>query len=104
MRPFATGGNTDQYDSAFDPIGDPLRYQYELLADHLGRLIITGQLPPNKPLLAERQLAQEHGVSLGTARRATQILRERGLVVTVRCKGTFVLPVEKRCDQDEKTN
>jgi DNA-binding FadR family transcriptional regulator len=80
MRPFETGGNSDQNGSAFDPAADPLRYRYELLADYLGHLIITGQLPPNKPLLAERQLAQKHGVSLGTARHATQILRERGLV------------------------
>lgn len=30
------------------------------------------------------------GVSLGTARRTVRLLRERGLVVTVRSKGTFV--------------
>jgi DNA-binding GntR family transcriptional regulator len=38
---------------------------------------------------AELQLAREYGVSLGTVRRATAVLRERGLVVTLRRKCTF---------------
>ena len=92
----ANHGNTERNDSRFDPTSDPLRYRYELLADHLAHLITTGQLPPNKPLPAERRLANEYGVSLGTARRATDELRLRGLVYTLRSKGTFVLPAEQQ--------
>jgi GntR family transcriptional regulator len=73
----------------FEP-GDTPGYIYERMADHLAERIITGDLAPNKPLPAERRLAEEYGVSLGTARRATELLRERGLVVTLRSKGTFV--------------
>jgi aminoglycoside phosphotransferase (APT) family kinase protein len=47
-------------------------------------------LKPNTPLVAERRLADEYGVSLGTARRATELLRDRGLVFTLRSKGTFI--------------
>ncbi|WP_435583200.1 winged helix-turn-helix domain-containing protein [Amycolatopsis thermoflava] len=74
----------------FDPGSNPDKYIYEQLADHLARLIAAGQLKPNTPLPAERRLAAEYGVSLGTARHATSILRDLGLVVTVRSKGTFV--------------
>ncbi|NIH87508.1 winged helix-turn-helix domain-containing protein [Amycolatopsis granulosa] len=74
----------------FDPESNPDKYIYEHLADHLARLIAAGQLKPNTPLPAERRLAAEYGVALGTARHATSILRELGLVVTVRSKGTFV--------------
>ncbi|MFD2415426.1 winged helix-turn-helix domain-containing protein [Amycolatopsis pigmentata] len=77
----------------FDLNGNPLRYRYEMLADHLARMIIGGEIPPNKRLPAEPRLANEYGVSLGTARRAIEELRLRGLVCTLRSKGTFVLPV-----------
>nr|WP_240323303.1 MULTISPECIES: winged helix-turn-helix domain-containing protein [Amycolatopsis] len=60
------------------------------MADHLAQLIETGRLRPGTPLPAERRLAQQYDVSLGTARHATQLLRARGLVVTVPAKGTFV--------------
>lgn len=65
-------------------------YVYEQLADHIAGLIERGKLRPHTPLPAERRLAEEYGVSLGTARRATRVLRKRGLVVTLRSKGTFV--------------
>lgn len=67
-------------------------YIYEKMADHLAHRINFGELEPNKPLPNERFLATEYGVSLGTARRATQMLRDRGLVITLRSKGTFVAP------------
>ncbi|MFE0642253.1 GntR family transcriptional regulator [Streptomyces sp. NPDC058877] len=45
-----------------------------------------------------RDLAEEHGVACPTVRRAAQVLRERGLVLTVHGRGTFVadpLPTEE---------
>jgi GntR family transcriptional regulator len=71
-------------------------YVYEQMADHLAGRIMSGELPPNTPLPAERRLAYEYGVSLGTARHATRLLRFRGLVVTVKSKGTYITPVEQR--------
>ncbi|GAB2993445.1 winged helix-turn-helix domain-containing protein [Amycolatopsis acidiphila] len=65
-------------------------YLYEALAKLLATRIESGELAPNTPLPAEGQLARDYGVSLGTARHATRILRERGLVVTVKSKGTYV--------------
>jgi GntR family transcriptional regulator len=71
-------------------------YVYETMADHIAERIISGELTANTPLPSERALACEYGVSLGTARHATRLLRYRGLVVTVRSKGTYVVPPEKR--------
>nr|WP_052371386.1 winged helix-turn-helix domain-containing protein [Amycolatopsis taiwanensis] len=91
-----TAGTQGWNSRKFDPNGNPLRYRYELLADHLARMIITGEIPPNKPLPAERRLADEYGVALATARRATEELRRQGLVYTLRSKGTFVLTIHER--------
>ena len=76
----------------FEP-GDTPGYIYERMADHIAARISEGELLPNRPLPAERRLADEYGVSLGTARRATELLRERGLVITLRSKGTFVVEI-----------
>lgn len=84
----------------FDPEAEPKRYRYVLLAEHLAALIDDGVLGANVRLPAEAQLAKEYGVSLGTARNTLRLLRERGLVVTVRSKGTFVLPPENRVSGD----
>ncbi|WP_236789137.1 winged helix-turn-helix domain-containing protein [Amycolatopsis sp. GM8] len=65
-------------------------YLYETVAKLIAVRIESGELAPHTPLPAEGQLAREYGVSLGTARHATRLLRERGLVVTVKSKGTYV--------------
>lgn len=70
--------------------GGPPGYIYEWLADQIAERITSGDLAPNTPLPAERRLADDYGVSLGTAREATRLLRERGLVITLRSKGTYV--------------
>jgi GntR family transcriptional regulator len=70
---------------------NPIGYLYMQVAQHLARRIASGDLPTNRRLPAELQLAREYGVSLGTARHATKILREQGIVITVRSKGTFVV-------------
>lgn len=69
---------------------DPTNYAYVHMANHLKARIEAGELKHNTPLPAERRLAQEYGVSLGTARRATEELRQWGLVYTLRSKGTYV--------------
>ncbi|WAL66861.1 winged helix-turn-helix domain-containing protein [Amycolatopsis cynarae] len=65
-------------------------YLYEELAKRLAERIERGELAPHSPLPSEGRLAHEYGVSLGTARHATRLLRDWGLVVTIRSKGTYV--------------
>ncbi|WAL65959.1 winged helix-turn-helix domain-containing protein [Amycolatopsis cynarae] len=71
-------------------------YVYETVANHIARRIETGDLKPNQPLPSERVLAEEYGVSLGTARHATKLLRERKFVVTISSKGTYVADPRNR--------
>ncbi|MEU1731379.1 winged helix-turn-helix domain-containing protein [Streptosporangium sp. NPDC020145] len=72
----------------FEP--GPAQYVYAALADHIARRIEAGDLNPGARLPGERDLAEEYGVALGTVRRAVEELRERGLVVTLPAKGTYV--------------
>lgn len=65
-------------------------YHYEQLADILTGRIRVGEYPPGSRLPGEMLLSQEFGVGSNTVRRALDILRERGLVVTVRARGSFV--------------
>ncbi|WP_189215384.1 MULTISPECIES: GntR family transcriptional regulator [Streptomyces] len=72
----------------FNPRGPQL--VYVALADHVAARIAAGELSPGARLPAERDLAVEYGVAYLTVRRAAQVLRDRGLIVTVHGKGTFV--------------
>jgi GntR family transcriptional regulator len=65
-------------------------YVYMQLADHIASRIESGELLPAARLPGERDLAEEYGVALGTARRAVQELRDRGLVLTLPAKGTYI--------------
>jgi len=72
---------------------DPMsaRPLYVQLADVVAGKIASGELAPDRPIPSENHLADEYGVARLTARRAAQELRERGLIVTVRGKGSFVV-------------
>jgi GntR family transcriptional regulator len=66
-------------------------YMYAKLAERLAARITSGEFRPNRRLPPELGMVAEYGVSLGTARHAIRLLRKRGLVITVRSKGTFVV-------------
>jgi GntR family transcriptional regulator len=72
-----------------DPSGPQLVYVQ--VADHIENLIRSGELAIGARLPAERDLAAEYGVAYDTIRRATALLRERGLIQTVHGRGTFVI-------------
>ena len=61
---------------------------YVQLANILAAKIQAGEIRGRLP--SERDLAEEYGVAYGTVRRAMGLLRERGLVVSVHGRGTFV--------------
>jgi GntR family transcriptional regulator len=60
------------------------------VADDIEARIRSGELRPGARLRSERELAEHYGVAYGTIRRATGVLRERGLIKTVHGRGTFV--------------
>jgi GntR family transcriptional regulator len=74
----------------FDPQAGEPAYVYARVADHIAARIAASELAPGARLPGERDLAAEYNVALGTARRAVAELRDRGLVVTLPAKGTFI--------------
>jgi DNA-binding GntR family transcriptional regulator len=60
------------------------------VADDITARIRSGELAPGTRLRAERELAEHYGVSYGSIRRAMEVLRERGLIMTRHGRGTFV--------------
>lgn len=81
----------------FRPLGHELLYV--AIADHVAARIATGELRPGARLPPERDLAVEYGVAYLTVRRAMMELRERGLILTVHGKGTFVAPDPPAADR-----
>jgi GntR family transcriptional regulator len=71
-----------------DPYGS--EYAYVQVADDLQRRIAEGEISAKLP--SERSIAEEYEVAYTTVRHATAVLRERGVIVTVHGRGTFVRP------------
>ena len=69
---------------------DPYKAEHAYLqvANDLDRRITAGEIVRKLP--AERALAEEYGASYVTIRHAMEILRERGLILTIHGRGTFV--------------
>ena len=63
---------------------------YVRVADWIEVRIKSGELKSGSRLPPERELAQETGVAYDTIRRAAVLLRERGLIITVHGRGTYV--------------
>lgn len=68
---------------------DPTRPKWQQIADVLRARIESGELPP-RALISEVQLESEFGVARATVRKATEALREEGLIVTTPGMGSFV--------------
>lgn len=60
------------------------------VADDLRMAIESGRLAPGEKLPTLDELAETHGCSLMVARKAMDLLRQQGLVITRQGKGTFV--------------
>ncbi len=63
---------------------------YEQIVQQIEDAILTGALKPGNQLPAERELAQQFGVSRTALREAVKALREKGLVEAYSGRGTFV--------------
>ena len=64
---------------------------YEQIATVLAARIADGTYPPRRRIPSEAAIVDEFNVSRPTARAAVQLLVQRGLVHTVRGKGSFVV-------------
>jgi DNA-binding GntR family transcriptional regulator len=69
---------------------DPLKLAYVQVADHITARIEAGEFPSETRLPPERELADDYKVAYNTLRRAMDVLRDRGLVITLRGHGNYV--------------
>ncbi|MES2942621.1 MAG: GntR family transcriptional regulator [Pseudomonadota bacterium] len=69
---------------------EPGQSRYAALAAALRARVVAGEWPPGSALPAEQTLAAEHGVALGTLRRALELMADQGLIERVHGRGTFV--------------
>lgn len=67
---------------------DDIRHAYQQVVDIVAARIAAGRYTAKLP--SERALADEFGVSYITLRHATAVLRDRGLIVSIHGRGTFV--------------
>jgi DNA-binding GntR family transcriptional regulator len=84
-------------DMSLDDRSDRIRHDSSVpvatqVARDIERDIGAGQLAPDTRLPSEADLAQQYGVARMTVRRAVAQLRDKGLVVTVHGRGSFVAP------------
>jgi DNA-binding GntR family transcriptional regulator len=67
------------------------------IAAWLRTRIQAGEFRPDEdPLPSEKDLVDLFGVARDTARRAVQVLRDEGIVVTIPHRGTYVVPKDER--------
>ena len=74
---------------------------YEQIVQQIEDSILKGQLKEGEQLPAERELAQQFGVSRTAVREAVKTLREKGLVEAYAGRGTFVTGPERKLDWGE---
>jgi DNA-binding GntR family transcriptional regulator len=65
---------------------------YLQVAARIRERIASGDLQPDRPIPSESAIEQEFEVARGTARKAIAVLREEGLVITVKGRGSYVTP------------
>lgn len=70
----------------------PSQPPYRAIAEHYRSKIERGELREGEQLPSARELAAQHGVSLGTAKRVLDTLKEQGLARGEPGWGTFVAP------------
>ncbi len=66
------------------------RFAYLRVAEDIARRIRSGELAPGTRLRSERDLAEHYEVAFHTVRRAMRVLRDRGLILSIHGKGTYV--------------
>lgn len=80
---------------SWDPDAPRLEYTYAAVASHIVARIKAGEIPPGAALPGERSLSSEYGVAIGTIRRAIRDLVERGWLIVLKSKGTYVKPADQ---------
>ena len=71
---------------------------YQQVAAIIRARIESGEFVPDRAIPSESAIEEQYHVSRGTVRKAIAELREQGLVVTTRGRGSYVTPYTPRDD------
>ncbi len=63
---------------------------YEQLIDNISKMVLTGVFLPNDAVPSVRQLASELGINPNTIHKAYLELERRGIIYSVKGRGSFV--------------
>jgi len=63
---------------------------YEQIVNEIERYVSLGVLKPNEKIPSVRNMALDLGINPNTVKKAYDILEERGVIVTLSTKGTFI--------------
>lgn len=69
---------------------DGIRAPYIQLADALRTRIEAGEFPPGRKVPSQTQLEEESGLSRNTVKKALDVLKNEGLLITAPGRGLFV--------------
>jgi GntR family transcriptional regulator len=72
---------------------------YEQIRDKMKELVIKGVLKPDEQIPSVRELAQSLTINPNTIQKAYKELEDRGYIYSIRGKGSFVAPAERRMDE-----
>jgi DNA-binding GntR family transcriptional regulator len=61
--------------------------------------ILSGQIPPRRPIPSVTTLQEVYGIARITVRKAVALLADEGLVVVRPGWGTFITPEDQRAKQ-----
>jgi DNA-binding GntR family transcriptional regulator len=69
---------------------------YRQIADDLRRKIEDGTIPPGRRIPSMVEMEQTYNVARDTLRKATQVLKDAGLVETITGMGIYVVDPSRR--------
>jgi GntR family transcriptional regulator len=64
---------------------------YRQLVDALRAQIESGEIPPGRRMPSETEIEAATGLARGTVRKSIETLREEGLIITTKGKGSYVV-------------
>lgn len=72
---------------------------YEQIKEKMKALIISGALKTDERIPSVRELAQSLTINPNTIQKAYKDLETEGFIYSVRAKGSFVAPLDKKANQ-----
>lgn len=75
---------------------------YEQIVNEIERYVSLGVLKEGQRIFSVRSLASDLGINPNTVKKAYDILEEKGIIVTLSTKGTFIVENTELVRQERK--